>query len=304
MAVKAQPRDLSGPLQGGQAGATVVVEPLEAGRMVAPRSWLERAGSSERMGQLRMFGFGTPKSSWLTLPCPVFLITHPSAGPLLVDTGLHPSVTAKPSANLGRLNAHFSRAELGAGEDIPAQLRAKGMDARDIKTVVMTHLHFDHASGMAEFGGSQFILSDREWKAATTTSRPIMHGYRHAHYDYAFDYRTVDFDGPSVGSYSTFGRTFDLFGDGSIRLALTAGHTLGHMSLICRLKERDFVIAGDAIYTLGQLADAPPPPRPEDPHTWRRSRQELALFRREYPQAVIVPGHDPDAWASLDERYE
>ena len=107
-----------------------------------------------------------------------------------------------------------------------------------------------------------------------------------------------------MGSYSTFGRTFDLFGDGSVRLAFTPGHTHGHMSLICHLKDRDLVIAGDAIYTLGQLDDAAPPPRPEDPHTWRRSQQELKLFKRQYPQAVIIPGHDPEAWAALEDRYE
>jgi len=64
------------------------------------------------------------------------------------------------------------------------------------------------------------------------------------------------------------------------------------------------VIAGDAIYTLGQLGDAAPPPRPEDPHTWRRSQQELKLFRNQYPQAVIIPGHDPETWATLEDRYE
>ena len=56
------------------------------------------------------------------------------------------------------------------------------------------------------------------------------------------------------------------------------------------------MIAGDAIYTIGQLADAPEPPRPVDRHKWRRSVQELRLFHRQYPQAVIVPGHDPEHW--------
>ncbi len=64
------------------------------------------------------------------------------------------------------------------------------------------------------------------------------------------------------------------------------------------------MIAGDAIYTLGQLEDEPGPPRPVDPHTFRRSLQELRLFSRQYPQAVIIPSHDPDQWATLDERYE
>jgi glyoxylase-like metal-dependent hydrolase (beta-lactamase superfamily II) len=301
--VKAHKRPLSRPLSGGTEGATVAVDVLEIGRVTAPPQFFERAGG-ERIGRLRMLGPLTPRSNWWKVPCPAYLVTHPTAGHCVVDTGLHPSVTSKPSANMGRAVAWYGRPELEPGEDLPAQLRAKGVDPKTISTVVMTHLHFDHASGMAEFAGASFVLSEREWEAATTGQNPFFHGYRPAQYDYAFDYRTIDFDGPTVGSYASFGRTFDLFGDGSVRLAYTPGHSAGHQSVICRLRDRDLVIAGDAIYTLAQLADAPPPPRPEDPHTWRRSVQELRLFQRQYPQAVIIPGHDPRTWAEHKRRYE
>jgi glyoxylase-like metal-dependent hydrolase (beta-lactamase superfamily II) len=168
----------------------------------------------------------------------------------------------------------------------------------------MTHLHFDHASGMSEYPNSTFVISAAEWHAATTGSRPLMRGYRRAHYDYVFDYRTLAYDGDHITSYSTFGRTFDLFGDGSVRLAFTPGHTLGHQSVICRLRERDFVIAGDAIFTIRQLESGQEQPWAHDAHTWRRSLQELQLFHRQYPQAVIVPGHDFEHWATLEARYE
>ncbi len=303
MKVKAHPRPLDGPLNGGTPGATVAVEVLEVGRLHAPRAFIERAGG-ERTAQLRMLGLATPRSRWLALPCPAFLIEHPGAGRFLVDTGLHPSVSAKPSANLGRIVSGYAKPELPPGEDLPGQLRARGIDPRSIRLVVMTHLHLDHSSGMAEFGNATFLVSEPEWEAATTVSRPLLHGYRPAHYDYAFDYRTVDYSGANVTSYATFGRTIDLFGDGSVRLAFTPGHSAGHQSVICRLRDRDLVIAGDSIYTLAQLEDAPPPPRPHDPHTWRRSLQELRLFRRQYPQAVIIPGHDPDAWPELKRRFE
>jgi N-acyl homoserine lactone hydrolase len=190
------------------------------------------------------------------------------------------------------------------GQDLPAQLRERGIEARELPMVVMTHLHLDHASGISEFPNSTFVVSAPEWHAATTDSRPLLRSYRPAQYDYVFDYRTLSYEGERIASYSTFGRTFDLFGDGSVRLAFTPGHSAGHQSLIARLRDRDLVIAGDAIFTLRQLGDAPEPPRPLDRHTWRRSRQELALFARQYPQAVIVPGHDPEHWAALEPRYE
>ena len=53
---------------------------------------------------------------------------------------------------------------------------------------------------------------------------------------------------------------FDLFGDCSVRLAFTPGHTAGHCSVICRLARTDFVIGGDAVYMLGQLENREPLP--------------------------------------------
>ena len=143
--------------------------------------------------------------------------------------------------------------------DLSTQLRARGIDPKSIRTVVMTHLHFDHTSGIAEFPNATFVIAKNEWEAATTVKRPIEHGYRRAHFDYLFDYRMLDFNSALVDSYASFGRTFDLFGDGSIRLAFTPGHTLGHMSVIARLASRDFVIAGDAVYTAAQLRGANEP---------------------------------------------
>ena len=77
------------------------------------------------------------------------------------------------------------------------------------------------------------------------------------------------------------------------------------MSVIARLAERDFVIGGDAMYLLGQLdGSVPGPPRPYDAHNFRRSLQELRLFRGQFPDAVITPGHDPEFYAEIEQRYE
>ena len=301
MKVRAEARPLAPPLPGGRAGATVAVEPLRVGEVQVPRTMFEGAGPFR---QARFLGIGTPRSRWIWVPVPAFLVHHPSAGPFLIDTGLHPSVSSKPAENFGRLAARFARPRLEPGDDLPAQLRDRGIDPKEIRLVVMTHMHLDHTSGMSEFAGATFLLSDAEWVAATTERRPFLHGYRPAHYDYAFDYRTVSYGGDDVVSYATFGRTIDLFGDGSVRLASTPGHSAGHQSVICHLADRDLVIAGDAIYTFGQLGDAPEPPRPYDAHNWRRSARELAHFAKQFPQAVIIPGHDPEHWATLEKRYE
>jgi N-acyl homoserine lactone hydrolase len=303
MKVHVEPKPLHEPLAGGTPGATVTVEPIVAGHVTWPRTMMERPGGRlEALKLLRALLSGNPAA---TVPCPVFLIRHPGAGAILVDTGLHPSIATDGKENFGGLGTRFGNPALAAGEDAPAQLRKRGLDPGEVPVVVMTHMHIDHTSAISEFPNSTFVLSETEWHAAATGPRPLLNGYRRVHYHYAFDYRTVDFDRGGIDSYATFGRTFDLFGDGSIHLAYTPGHSAGHISVVARLKDRDFVIGGDATYTIGQLeGNAPPAPRPFDAHNYRRSLQELKLFRREFPGAIVTPGHDAEFFGKLSARYE
>jgi N-acyl homoserine lactone hydrolase len=303
MSVHAEPQPLHQPLPGGTPGARVVVEPLIAGQVDFPREMMVSPGGRFlTLKLLRALLRGKPPN---LVPVPAFLIRHPSAGPILVDTGLHPSIATDPSENFGRLAARLGKPTLAAGEDVPAQLREREIDPGAVRIVVMTHLHLEHTSAISEFPQATFVVSETEWRAAARGSNPVLNGYRRPHFDFAFDYRTVDFDRAGIDSYASFGRTFDLFGDGSVRLALTPGHSAGHVSVIARLAKRDFVIGGDAMYLRDQLdGKIPPPPRPFDAHNLRRSWQELRLFQKQSPDAVITPGHDPDFYSRIDSRYE
>jgi glyoxylase-like metal-dependent hydrolase (beta-lactamase superfamily II) len=298
--VEAQP--LHEPLAGGTPGASVEVEPLVAGHVDFAREMMVSPGG--RFLTLKLLrALLAGKSN--VVPVPAFLIRHPSAGAILVDTGLHPSIATDGKENFGGAGNRFGKPSLAAGEDVPAQLRSRGLDPREIPIVVMTHMHIDHTSAISEFPDSTFVVSSTEWEAATVGPKPLMNGYRRPHFDYAFEYRTVDFDRPGIDSYASFGRSFDLFGDGTVRLAYTPGHSAGHMSVIVHLAQRDFVIGGDAMYMAGQLdgSDAPPP-RPFDAHNFRRSLQELRLFKSQFPDAVITPGHDPEFYSRIEKRYE
>jgi N-acyl homoserine lactone hydrolase len=302
MSVSVEPHPLHEPLAGGTRGATVTVEPLVAGHAEWPRALMVNPGG--RLLGAKLLRAILTSQDTVSVPCPVFLIRHPSAGAILVDTGLHPSIATDGSENFGSLGARFGKPTLAPGEDAASQLRKRGLEPGEVPIVVMTHLHLDHTSAISEFPNSTFVVSEAEWNFAAGANQ-TMNGYRRAHFDYAFEYRTVDFDRANIDSYASFGRTFDLFGDGSIHLAFTPGHSPGHMSVIARLSERDFVIGGDAVYLLSQLEGSDgPPPRPQDSHNWRRSLQELRLFRSQFPDAVITPGHDPEFYSRIEQRYE
>lgn len=295
----AEPSRLTSPLEGGQEGATVVLHPMICARMASPPDFMAMSGG--RLGALR--SLRAPKDQWTDVPIVAFFLEHPTVGPMLVDTGFHPSVAVDPKQNLGPVFGRLYKIDMRPEEAIAAQLRARGVQPDQVKVVIMTHLHLDHASAISEFTEATYVLGQREW-GAFHGPRPTLSGYVRRHVGHAVDYREVIYDRPSITSHSTFGRSFDLFGDGSVRLVYTPGHTHGHQSVIVRLKDREALLTGDAIYFLKTLEDERRGLAVADEHNWRRSLREIQLYRRENPDALLIPGHDPDAWSKLDPRYE
>ena len=149
MKVHVEAKPLHEPLAGGTPGATVTVEPMVAGRVTWSRWMMESPGG--RLLTLKLLRALISGEPAMSVPCPAFLIRHPSAGAVLVDTGLHPSVATGAKENFGGLGARFGKPTLEPGEDVPAQLRKRGLEPGEVPVVVMTHLHLDHASAISEF---------------------------------------------------------------------------------------------------------------------------------------------------------
>jgi glyoxylase-like metal-dependent hydrolase (beta-lactamase superfamily II) len=298
----AEPQPAELPLPGGRDGATVRLHPLLTGTVTG----MTDAAYHRQEGRLAgLKAFGLTGSDDTEVPVPVFLVEHPSAGRLLIDTGFHPSVAVDPKQNLGRLNARALKPEMKANDAASFQLRARDIEPSAVKTVVMTHLHSDHASAMSEFPGATFVFSAAEWEAAVNTPRPAFAGYVQRQFDHAFDYRTIEFeDGDdAITSFATFGRSADLFGDGSVRLVYTPGHTLGHVSVILRLKDREALLTGDAAYTKQTIDTGHKPHRMADEHLFGRSLREIQIYREQTPDALIIPGHDMAVWKTLQPVY-
>ena len=300
MAAATAPRTAALPLAGGRESATVRLHPLLVASAIAPPAYLHR--DSDRLAALRALGVRVPRRDWVRIPVVAFLVEHPGAGLVLVDTGFHPSVAVEPRQNLGRFGAFvFKGIEMTPHDAVPAQLRARGFDPGDVRLVVMTHFHVDHASAMSEFPDATFLFTRREWEAASEP-RAWLRGYRRRQFDHAFDYRWIDFERVR-GSYATFGRSVDVFDDGSVRLVYTPGHTHGHQSVVLRLAGREALLAGDAIYSMRTLREGALPYLVADMHEFRRSLREIQLFAEYSPGALIVPGHDWGFWQGLEPLY-
>jgi glyoxylase-like metal-dependent hydrolase (beta-lactamase superfamily II) len=300
MAVAIQPERAELPLPGGRDGATVRVRPLRCGEILLPPRALDRPTGP--LSQLRGMGLTTPRSRWSWVPVPVFLVEHPTAGRLLIDTGLHASVQDAAHTSLGRRQAWMLPARQAAGASAPEHLRALGIEPEEIGVVVMTHLHNDHCSGAVQFPRATFVVDAVEWRAACKGG--FAEGYRHEHFDQPFDWRTVDYAGPGASAHAGFERTLDLFGDGSVRLLSTPGHTAGHQSVLLALEGRELLLTADAAYTRRTIDEGLVPLfvfAGQD--RYRDSLAQIAGYVRRTPGAVVICGHDARCWPQLQPLY-
>jgi N-acyl homoserine lactone hydrolase len=266
------------PLARGREGAGVRVHPLRTANMLSPPALLQRPDGPAWL--LRGLGLHIPRSRWLTLPIPCFLVEHPDAGPFLIDTGLHASVASDPAPNLGKVAKLLYSIDMEATDAAPAQVTARGVDPAAIELVVMTHLHYDHASGATQFPNATFLVERREWDAANRGG--FREGYHRPHLDPGLRWRAIDVDGEA-----------DLFGDGSVRLLHTPGHTPGHLSLLLRLESgSSLLLTADAAYAQRTLDERLLSLLVADDAAYLASLDRLIALSREADH--VVCGHDPD----------
>jgi N-acyl homoserine lactone hydrolase len=172
------------------------------------------------------------------------------------------------------------------GDDVIPELARLGVEPGEVRYVANSHLHFDHCGGNEFFPQATFLVQRPELEAAR---RPgFVPGYNPS---------PIDFDHPL--DYQMLDGEHDVFGDGSVILLPTYGHTPGHQSLLVRAgKGVQFVCASDACYTRENMDRDVLPNILWNPGVMRDS---LATLRRLRDQggATMVYGHDPAQWATL-----
>jgi glyoxylase-like metal-dependent hydrolase (beta-lactamase superfamily II) len=183
-----------------------------------------------------------------TLPVNVFAVEHP-AGLCLFDAGQ--TARAAAPGHFPRWHPFFrlARFELGIRDEAAAQIRALGHDPSSVRWVVLSHLHTDHVGGLEAFAGAEVLVTRSEWQRAIGIGGRLR-GYLPQHWPADVQPRLVDFDEPGVGP---FARSSDLAGDGRLLLVPTPGHTPGHMGMLVRADERDYLLAGDLAHSAAEL---------------------------------------------------
>lgn len=241
----------------------------------------------------------------LRLPSVVALIHHPQSGWILYDTGYAPRVWEASEGwpySLYRQAAPFTAPPELA---VAAQLPPFGLTPRDIQYVLVSHFHPDHIGGLKDFPEARLVAtqtgySDIRWRGHLwAMSRAFLP--RLLPVDFAE--RTLLLTAADF-TYSEpkFISSYDLFGDGSLRLLPLPGHAVGQIGLRAETDHGPVFLVSDAAYLRRSIYENRPP-HPvtalfsESRSTTLRTLHALRNFALSHPDITLIPAHCPDAFA-------
>jgi N-acyl homoserine lactone hydrolase len=217
-----------------------------------------------------------------------FLIEHPK-GLVLFDTQCMPKcVDEGPEAAYGPL-ADLINMRITPEQRLDRQIEALGYKTTDVTHVIASHLHFDHAGGLYLFPQARFFMGQGEMRHAYWPE-PAGAGF------FLLEdlLPTRGFDWTEIPN----SMDHDLFGDGSLTLMSTPGHTPGELSLLVRLPDRNMILTGDTAHLAGGVQGLAPMPFSYDTRQAVLSLRKLRLVS-EANEAYIWISHDAECWKEM-----
>ena len=217
----------------------------------------------------------------MRMPVGAFLIEH-ADGTAVFDTGMHPEL-ATTKDRMG-VTADLFEVELSEASSVAGQLAERELGPEAIDLVIVSHLHFDHCGGLGLLPDARLLVQRAEWAAAFDGPLVELGVFNPGDFDLGHDRQELD------GEH-------DVFGDGSVVIVPTPGHTAGHQSVLI---ERRLLLTGDACYCrLALDVDSPP----AFAHDVEQQRRGFAWLRQQEEAGVqLVFSHDLEQWNGLPQE--
>jgi glyoxylase-like metal-dependent hydrolase (beta-lactamase superfamily II) len=257
----------------------------------------ERQRNGEGRNRRNLAGVMASRQWTEPLPILAWLIEHPE-GLIVVDTG--ETARVNEPGYFTRWNPYFRfglREQVAPQDEIGPQLRALGFSPSDVRWVVLSHFHTDHAGGIGHFPDSEIVSSRVDYEFSRGFAGKVR-GLLPQHWPDWFAPTLVDH---AATPFGPFAASTALTTAGDVHLVPTPGHTPGHMSVAIEDGDTVFFLAADASYTeqlmLDGIADGVSP----DPKQARDSLYRVRQLTQERP-TVYLPTHDPESQARLAER--
>jgi N-acyl homoserine lactone hydrolase len=233
-----------------------------------------------------------PESRQITIPISMWVLDHPK-GLVLIDTGNNARVSD------GNCKSHwkgalcdFLKPSQKRTDVIDMQLKKLGYSVDQVKVVITSHSHLDHIGNIAMFPKAIHVLQKKELYQAWWPEKFQRDGaHVMADYDGARDFNYLELEGD-----------YDLFGDGTVVVLSTPGHTLGNQSVKVKLPQTGtIIISQDAIWMKENL-DGYPAGLNYSVLDYTKSLNRLKLMR-DLENAQLFMAHDEQQFSTMGDKW-
>ncbi len=231
----------------------------------------------------------------ITIPVSMWIIDHPK-GLVVFDTGNNVAISdGKCKSYWAAGNCDFLKPSQTRADVIDAQLQKLGYSVDKVKVVITSHTHLDHVGNIGMFPNALHVLQKKElyqgWWPEKFQGRAVNGTFVLNDIAVARDYNYMELDGD-----------YDLFGDGSVVILSTPGHTLGHQSVKVKTAgSGTIIISQDAVWMQENL-DGYPAGLNYSVQAYTNSLNRLK-FMRDLEGAQLFMAHDQDQYAAKGGRW-
>lgn len=233
----------------------------------------------------------------ITIPVSMWVLDHPK-GLVVFDTGNNVAISDS-AANCKKYwapgNCDFLKPSQKRGDVIDMQLKKLGYSVDQVKVVVSSHAHLDHSGNIEMFPKAIHVYQKKElyqgWWPETFQGRAPNGSFVLADLDNARDFNFMELNGD-----------YDLFGDGSVMILSTPGHTLGHQSMKVKLPQTGTVIISQDAIWMQENLDGHPAGLNYSVQDYTNSLNRLK-FMRDLEGAQIFMAHDGDQFGRMGSRW-
>lgn len=233
-----------------------------------------------------------------TEPKPIlsWVIEHPE-GLIVIDTGeragsrnLSTYLTCADPGNNFFITRNF-KVNVEAESELGPQLKRLGLEPKDVRWVIQTHLHFDHANGFNFFPEAEVLISSAELSGQRR--QPI--GAVSCLYPANFNPTALEY---TSKTYETFAGYHALTEAEDVIIVPTHGHSYGHQSVLLRDNSQTLFFAGDVVFDERQLLAQEIAGIVHDVAEARASLERTKNFVSSTP-TIFLPSHDPESLKRL-----
>jgi glyoxylase-like metal-dependent hydrolase (beta-lactamase superfamily II) len=269
------------------------IHAIQTGTVAITTKWREGEGH----GRLRLVNTLVDGTWTEPLPIYAFAIEHPE-GVIVVDTGETARVSEPGYFPRWHPVFRFAvREYVQPEQEIGPQLEQLGIMASDVRRVVMTHLHTDHAGGLHHFPNHEILVSRAELDYAAGL-RGRLRGYPNERWPSWF--RPTQVDLPAV-PFGPFPASMPLTDAGDVTLVPVPGHSPGQLAVVVNDGDHTVFLAGDSSYTQDALLRGVVDGVGPDEIAERRTHERIRAYAADTP-TVYLPAHDPETAARLAAR--